>query len=230
MRPVERGPMPLEASGALKVISEWGNARADLYAMLGRYCSYCERCVSDGLDVEHVLPKERRPDKKLEWHNFLLACKNCNSTKGSKVVNRKKLLLPNQDNTFRAFDYLKGGLIVPQAALPSTAKQKAQATIRLIGLDKTPRHNPKASDMRWNDRRETWDMAERYLKKFENKLISSDVIIDLCLLKGHWSIWMTVFAAHPAVRLSLISRFPGTTQTNCFDAYGEPIARLGGQL
>ncbi len=72
----------------------WGNARADLIALLGQYCSYCGIPMRSVLHIEHVLPKSMFPEKMFEWSNFLLACPSCNSTKSNRpnqVLNLEEL-------------------------------------------------------------------------------------------------------------------------------------------
>ena len=54
MRPVERGGVPTTAAGTPKVYAEYADARGDLYARIGRYCSFCERPIKAGLAVEHI--------------------------------------------------------------------------------------------------------------------------------------------------------------------------------
>ena len=58
MRPIERGPWPVDANNKKKKLHPYTVAKADLHSRLGRYCSYCER-VKTRLDVEHVVPKSR---------------------------------------------------------------------------------------------------------------------------------------------------------------------------
>jgi hypothetical protein len=233
MRPVERGAWPTDGDGCPKVFGQYTDARADLFERLGRYCSFCERPIKAGLAVEHVLAKSLHPNLELVWDNFLLACANCNSTKGDKPVFRKKLFLPDQDNTFLALSYRPGGLIRRQPTLIPTNKSKATRLIQLVGLDCGPNNNPTASDLRWNDRREAWDKAERYrnllqLARTDNSTLLQ-AIVDLSKADGHWSIWMTVFANHTKLRQRLIAEHPGTA-ANCFDGVFNPSARPGGQI
>ncbi len=231
MRPVERGSGPLDA-GNPKIYSEYADAREDLFGRLGRYCSFCERPIKAGLAVEHVLPKSLPQFRHLEkeWTNFLLACVNCNSTKGLHPIGRKQQFLPDQDNTFRVLAYLAGGKVIPHTALSPAQKGKATRLIRLVGLDKGPTNDPQAKDLRWNDRREAWDKANRYRAKYQGGGIEVETIVDLCLADGHWSIWMTVFAPFKEIRLALIAAFPGTADAGCFDANGNPVVRRGGQI
>src|SRR4029079_15736835 len=47
-------------------------------------CAYCEsafRHVTHG-DIEHITPKNGRPDLTYEWTNLTLACDVCNTSKG----------------------------------------------------------------------------------------------------------------------------------------------------
>jgi uncharacterized protein (TIGR02646 family) len=232
MRPVDRGSHPL-AGADPKVFLEYADARGDLFDRLGRYCSFCERPIKAGLAVEHVLAKSRRPKLERSWDNFLLACVNCNSTKGQKFVSRKTFFLPDQDNTFRAFRYESGGRMAVNPTLTAGDRKKAIGTIELVGLDKIPLHDPQAKDLRWNDRREAWDKAERYLVRLgqpgidEPTLVAS--IVDLCKADGHWSVWMTVFGSRTDVRRRLISEHHGTA-VDCFDPDGSPVPRPGGTL
>ena len=230
MRPVDRGTTPSEASGIAKVFAQYADARADLFARLGRYCSFCERTIKSGLSVEHVLPKSLPQFAHLEceWSNLLLACGNCNSTKGAKPLGRKGQFLPDRDNTFRAIDYSVGGRVTAHAKLSPTEKRRASKLIRMVGLDKIPTNDPQAKDLRWNDRREAWDKATRYRQKYLAGSVGNDEILELCRADGHWSIWMTVFIDISAVRLALIAVLPGTAA--CFDAEGQAIPRPGGLL
>lgn len=233
MRPVDRGACPTDAGGVTKVFSDYADARADLFDRIGRYCSFCERPIKAGLAVEHVLPKSLYPKLEREWTNFLLACINCNSTKLNKPVNRKRHYLPDQDNTFRAFQYGVGGIVRPHSALKPAEKGKATRTIELVGLDKKPLNDPQARDLRWNDRREAWDKATRYFTKLQQPgVVGPSVIEDLVELykaDGHWSIWMTVFEPRPDVCRMLIDAYPGTCPA-CFDSAVRPRARPGGQI
>ncbi|MBC8110373.1 MAG: HNH endonuclease [Verrucomicrobia bacterium] len=41
-------------------------------------CNYCEG--NEATDIEHIFPKSHFPDKTFVWENYLLACKQCNTT------------------------------------------------------------------------------------------------------------------------------------------------------
>src|SRR5689334_1077226 len=72
MRPVEKGLAP-------GPFASYGEALPELWARLGRFCSYCGRHIPSGLAVEHKRPRTRYPQEVLLWSNFLLGCLNCNS-------------------------------------------------------------------------------------------------------------------------------------------------------
>ena len=60
----------------------YGESRHDLLDSIGAVCSYCGMPALDSnAHVEHVLPKTWFPADMLEWSNFLLACRDCNSRK-----------------------------------------------------------------------------------------------------------------------------------------------------
>ena len=161
MRPVDKGDAPA-------VYARYQDAGPDLRARLGDYCSYCERQIETNLAVEHVQPKSVVPALTTEWTNFLLACTNCNSTKGFAPVVVEDYFWPDADNTLRAFEYLPGGLVEPNPELSRTDAAKAAATLELTGLDRYPgshAQEPTKSDQRWSRRRDTWQLATKHCKR-----------------------------------------------------------------
>jgi uncharacterized protein (TIGR02646 family) len=222
MRPVVRGPRPQNAEGEEIEFKEYPQARATLIARMGEFCSYCEMHLDASLAVEHVQPKKPPgataidQARALDWGNFLLACPNCNSTKTNAEVDLNEYLWPDRDNTFRAMAYSEGGVV--SAALAGPLKAKAENTIKLMGLDKQPLNDPKASDRRWQNRRETWDIA-KVAKERLQRCDCEDMreqIKDTAKGQGFWSIWMTVFSDDPDMVRRFIHAFPGTA-VSCFD-------------
>ena len=67
--------------------------------------------LDSALGVERIQPKKTRgctqidSQREMDWNNFLLACPNCNSTKGNTDVVLDDYLWPDRDNTFRALKY-----------------------------------------------------------------------------------------------------------------------------
>lgn len=235
MRPVVRGARPKDADNNDIEFKEYPQARAELIERLGEFCSYCEMQLDASLAVEHVQPKQPPgatavdQARALNWDNFLLACTNCNSTKGNEEVELNEYLWPDRDNTFRALRYSEGGIV--SAALTGALKAKAVKIIELAGLDKQPTNDPKASDRRWRNRREAWDMATRakgHLQDCDCEAMRVQ-ITDTATAKGFWSIWMTVFANDPDMLRRFITAFPGTS-ADCFDGTAQyvPIPRAGG--
>lgn len=232
MRPVERGPRPLGDDGQPKEYARYQLARGDLIARLGDYCSYCEARLPASLAVEHVQPKSLNPELEVEWDNFLLGCTNCNSIKGDQAVVLTDYYWVDTDNTARAFNYGEEGIVTVADGLDADQSAIAQATIMLVGLDRTPDNDPQASDRRRLDRREAWQMAQRACEHYERSpdhVGLQDVIIDLATAKGHWSIWAAAFRAHPVMLKRFATAFPGTA-TDCFDDEMAPIPRPGGAI
>lgn len=233
MRPIFRGDHP-QRDGNPVIFKEYAEAREELIARMGEFCSYCEMHLDASLAVEHVQPKkpEGAPvnirSRELDWDNFLLACTNCNSTKGNNDVVIDEYFWPDRDNTFRALAYLEGGIIKPP--LQGDLKTKAEETIKLTGLDKHPLNDPKASDRRWQNRRETWDIAvesKKDLADCDTPQMRRQIVRSV---HGYWSVWLSVFSDDPDMCKRLIEAFPGTS-TDCFDASNDysPIPRTGGQ-
>jgi hypothetical protein len=234
MRPVDRGPVP-EADGIPRIYEAYGDARDDLFARLGDYCSYCEMCCHNGPAVEHVQPKRGeagRPELELTWDNFLLGCVSCNSTKGHQPIDLSDFYWPDQDNTFRAFKYEVDR--APQAADGLSHQQQAtvERTLQLTGLDREPTHprlTPK--DRRWRKRREAWGIALqafRNLQTAPSEAMRHQIVMN-ALGIGFWSVWMTVFVGDADMKRRLVSAFIGTA-SDCFDAEMNPVLRPGGRI
>lgn len=94
MRPVDKGAAPA-------VYTRYQDAGPDLQVRIGDYCNYCERQIETNLAVEHVRPKSHVAALRTDWTNFLLACVNCNSSKGDTPVNLPDYFWPDADNTLR---------------------------------------------------------------------------------------------------------------------------------
>ncbi|RKG69555.1 HNH endonuclease [Corallococcus sp. CA054B] len=231
MRPVERGDWPVDNDGVRRTFSDYPEARGALIERMGEYCSFCEGRMNASLAVEHMLPREHHPGLARDWHNFLLACVNCNSTKSDKRIRLGSYYWPDRDNTARAFVHAADGVVTAAPNLSPQEKRRAERTLQLTGLDRLPPRNPRASDRRWQHRREAWARAE----EARDCLAASDtphmrrLVIRQATALGHWSIWMTVFADDADMRQRLITAFTGTARA-CFDPVTRPVPRAGGAL
>lgn len=217
MRPITRGDSPQPDD-----FDNYRDAFGPLLGRLGPYCSFCERRIVTQLAVEHIQPKDENLYPELEgcWDNYLLACVNCNSTKGHKDVRPAMFYLPDRDNTLAAFTYLPDGSIQPSQA----ADRMAMDTLSLTGLEKAAREvfdeNGKlvASD-RIGQRMEAWLTARRAqdrLARNPNEELK-ETIVELALKEGFFTVWMIVFESVPEMKRRLIAAFPGTAQ-DCFGA------------
>lgn len=237
MRPVDKGV-------TTKVYAKYQDAGLDLQAVLGDYCSYCERQIETHLAVEHVQPKSIVTALATQWVNFLLGCVNCNSCKGDTAVVITDFLWPDTDNTLRAFDYKAGGVVCVNNANAADIQTKAKCTIELVSLDKDPGNpdptrRPSDSDKRWKRRLEAWQLAVKYRAKIQDcERHTSDMTIrdhvrsstvDVALGRGMFSIWWTVFEDDSDMRRRLREAFIGT-HGGCFDANEDLVARAGGQV
>lgn len=208
MRPVDKSTFTTN----LTVYNPYGNSKPDLIAAIGKYCSYCEReGFSSSLDVEHIEDKGTHQDKEFLWINFLLACKNCNSIKGTTEINFSNIILPHIQNTFFPFEYLESGYIKIKATIEEPLLSKVVALINLVGLDRRPGViNYSSKDHRWQERKQIWEISKKYKQKYFIHKCEIETIVDLALSSGFWSIWMNAFAEFPEVQRELINSFSGT--------------------
>ena len=212
MRRVDRGPWPVDSNGQLRAFDDslraYRKAKSDLLARLGEYCSYCER--TGDLHVEHVVPKCKHPLLIGEWTNFLLGCLNCNSIKDDINDGRDGYIWPDTDNTEHAFEYLPDGIVRVRPGLSVELRSKAHRLYVLVGLDRMPGSNPKATDLRWRKRREAWNLAT-IVKQQVSGGANADLAVNLAKATGFWSVWTTVFADDTQFCDRLRQCFPGTT-------------------
>ncbi|WP_350446514.1 HNH endonuclease [Pseudomonas solani] len=223
MRPILRGISPQAVD-----FDPYTNAQKFLISRLGPYCSYCERRVATNLAVEHLQPKGNALYGHLIgcWRNFLLACVNCNSTKGEKDVVYSDLFMPDRDNTFAAFSYPPDGTVVP-SSLCNTARllSQANATLALTGLDKKSNiakdeNGEEVYLDRVAQRKEVWYVALDSKKDIDGAPGVGGIrnaVIKIALGYGFFSIWMEVFSSDSDMRKRLIDAFHGTRGSSCFD-------------
>lgn len=229
MRPVDRGEHPKEEDGSARIYTSYSNARRDLIDRMGQYCSYCNQKLPASLAVEHVQPKSLFPALELEWENFLLACTNCNSTKGNKPVDLNDYLWPDVHNTDLAFVYTQDGKVQVNTNLNSQLQQKAQNLLDLVGLEKYE-DNYTASDRRWKNRKNTFSKVAESLKLFESALSKGageefiNVLGNYASDNGFFSIWLQIFTNYSQVRKKIIQSFVGTA-ANAFDINTNAISR-----
>jgi len=206
------------------------DAKDDLERNIDGYCTYCERpSTDDAAHVEHIQPKglAQYAHLKYSWSNFVMACARCNGidNKGNKDVVFGTLHLPNLNNTTISIFYGEGGYLRVNRNLHDLELAHAEALIKLVGLDKRPGHPDHShKDKRWDRRREVWEIAKRYLDKYNNHQIDENIILDLARGYGFWSVWYNVFINVRAVKQLMITQFRGT-EPNCFDGNFNPIPR-----
>ena len=219
MRPVDRPP-------AARAYRKYRDAIPDLEQCFGKYCSYCERYLPISLEVEHKLPKKHFKHLELEWTNFLLACKTCNSIKNDNYHANEHMLWPDRHNTVLALAYTRDVLVQPVRNLDPEVLSRASNLVKLVGLDRYEKTATKR-DERWMQREAVWRYATRLSERFESHGMPKDwleVIVETALYRGFFSVWLTVFRDHPNVKQCLISAFPGTARS-CFKDDGTPTPR-----
>ena len=233
MKPVDKGAYVCD-------LKDYKDAKPELLARLGPFCSYCEGPgLPQQLHVEHIYAKidSAHPSLSKCWHNFLLACSTCNTYKSKHLGNGrqfqllKHFLWPHIDNTFDAFQYERDGRVTPSPGLPAAVAALAQATCDMVGLLRSPAvaADYEESGIAYDGvsmRNEAWGIAEHALTAYvENPSPAQlDAVCDTCAKTGHFSVWMEVFRDHVDVKRALIAKCKAAPA--CFDpATCSPIRR-----
>lgn len=226
MRPVDKGTAP-------RVYTDYGHARHDLAERIGYYCSYCEMKVFNSIEVEHILP-QNQGGAVVDWDNFLLSCKYCNTIKSDHNANLTDYVWPDRDNTDLVFEYSEVDVITPKTTLTAVLNGKATTTINLMGLNRLPgsANVPTDSDTRWRSRKEVWDKAkENYNNWVQAPIIQmARVIANCALLSGHYSIWSEVFKNDIMVLTEIDRVYTTKALYKNFQPNGSRTVRVNGQI
>jgi uncharacterized protein (TIGR02646 family) len=223
MKPVDKGEY-------LGTFSNHKDAKPELVARLGEFCSYCECHASpQQLHVEHIYPQKPHPEKSKEWDNFLLACATCNTYKryhlgdGIQSLLNESFLWPHLDNTFNAFKYHPDGLVTVESDLSPDLIIIADATLDMCGSMRSPAVTTEYRDLGIaydgiEKRCSVWEIAERALEAYEENPSENQLntVCDNCYSNGYFSIWMEIFEGYPEVRKALINKCKAAP--SCFDS------------
>lgn len=224
MRAVKKGKSP-------KKYSDYKDAVYDLAGRIGWYCSYCEMPVKNMIEIEHVIP-QNNGGAKLDWNNFLLSCKYCNTVKSNNNKDRTGYLFPDEDNTSIAYKYSQTKVLEPNNNLSSQINQFAKNTINLCGLDRKPGHTKLTkSDKRWISRDEAWSIAKVSYRDYTKHPLEVvlNAIIRTAVASGHYSIWLEIFKNKPEFKAKLDKKIKGTYIT-IYDKNGNSKKRRGGKI
>ncbi len=164
MRWIDRGPEPAGVAGYAQQFTQgwidyfqnrigdrpsdflWSVFRPTLGSRSNNICWYCERqCDAEtggrAPTVDHFQPISRFPQLAYAWSNWVFSCRRCNEE--YKKDNWPHLgyvdpaAVEIAERPDRYFDYdVATGEIIPKTGLARDARQRAQQTIRDLGLDK----------------------------------------------------------------------------------------------
>lgn len=105
----------------------------------GSYCPYCELKINlENSQIEHIYPKDKFPEKLMEYSNYLVACISpvtCGQNKGNSWENY--FINPTIEDPEKYLEYnLSSGEIIPKEKDESKLEyKKAKLTIDLLNLN-----------------------------------------------------------------------------------------------
>jgi len=115
--------------------------RAQLDAMQGRLCAYCEGDLDTLVaHVEHLWPRGQHPTRTFDWHNLFLSCDredSCGTYKdrGGKPYDPAALIDPSRDDPDDFFRARDSGQIEVRPGLSAHDAQRARETLRVFNLN-----------------------------------------------------------------------------------------------
>ena len=180
--------------------------------------------MKSSLAVEHIRPQAHNPPAIADtWENYLLSCANCNSCKRATNITPADVLLPDRDNTFKAFDLNPDGSLCVHATLNGPVSALAQATLDLFKLG-TRVGNVKdlngvlVENDRIDDRMDALKQATLARATWDENPTPAQLasIVFSAKNTGFFSMWMRAFEDVPTIRQEFIKAFTGT-DPGCFD-------------
>lgn len=97
-------------------------------------CAYCESKIKhiSFSDIEHILPKSKRPDLYVEWTNLTISCEVCNR------INKNDYYKPDDPLIHPIFDNPSEHLMALGAILYKVpGSRKGELTISILDLNRT---------------------------------------------------------------------------------------------
>ena len=123
----------------------WRKALPGAVSAYGDVCAYYCFSIGTGTsgvaEIDHFLPKSKRPDLAYEWKNFRLASKWANTAKGDRSVLDPFSLRPD---SFRIF--FVTGEVVPSPDLSDEHASKCRETIDVLKLNRQELRKRRISD------------------------------------------------------------------------------------
>lgn len=95
-------------------------------------CAYCESKIThiDYGDIEHIIPKSKKPEKTFLWDNLTIGCSKCNNNKKDYFDEEMPLLNPYLDNPEEKIAF------IGPFPIASTGCQSTQFTIKKLKLNR----------------------------------------------------------------------------------------------
>lgn len=122
------------------------NVRDYLRPLQNSRCAYCRCKIHENnasAEIEHIVPKNKRPDFMYDPRNYCLSCKICNTKKGHTkpiLVNDKVPALPTDSASYLLInpytDRYSDEIDIIDGILYKGIGQKGRYTIWLCGLDR----------------------------------------------------------------------------------------------
>jgi uncharacterized protein (TIGR02646 family) len=125
-----------------------------LKQMTDEHCAYCDGYPLDTIctpTIDHFQPKSKFPELAFTWDNLFLCCQFCQGSEGKADSWNADALKPDQaDYQFEKYFYYEyeTGRLHPNSSATPDDQHRAEATIKLMGLNKGGRPEARKRDLK----------------------------------------------------------------------------------
>ncbi|WP_176517537.1 retron Ec78 anti-phage system effector HNH endonuclease PtuB [Pseudomonas faucium] len=111
-----------------------------LDAMQGKRCAYCEADINhERRHIEHFRQRDRYPQGTFDWHNLFGSCNRtgtCGKLKDNcGLYHHEDLIKPDIEDPEAFLVFTPNGSVQPRANLSARDRNRAEQTIRILGLN-----------------------------------------------------------------------------------------------
>jgi uncharacterized protein (TIGR02646 family) len=146
--------------------------KAKLLTETNSKCVYCESKIGHNCagDIEHKVPKAKRPELIMDWNNMTIACNECNRRKGQYYDPDCMFLDPNSDDVENLVQHV-GPLVFNRPG-----DTRGEVTVRILELNLATRNS--LIERKFEKLESIWNLCNQVAKEC-NPVLKNFLLKDL---------------------------------------------------